>query len=105
MTYLRDSIADAFPVVDILPSVGYEIETYGLRGNYIFDLGSQGGPSDVLTSTSATQFNVSCYNIPELVQSTNPADINTTNPRYFFHVDDEIEDVEILPSELLVLDI
>lgn len=59
----------------------------------------------MLTSTSATQFNVSCYNIPELVQSTNPADINTTHPKYSFHVDDDIEDVEILPSELLVFDI
>lgn len=92
---------DAFPVVDILPQIGAVIETYGLRGNYVFDLGSQGGPSDVLTSTSATQFNVSCFNIPELLQSITPADINIPNPVYSFHVDDAMEDIQILPSEFV----
>ena len=73
--------------------------TYGLYENLVLDLGSQGGPSDLLTRTSATQFNVFCFNIPEL-QQVNQVDLDSAYPAYAFHVDDAMENVHILPSEL-----
>ena len=73
--------------------------TYGLSENLVFDLGSEGGLSDLLTRTSATQFSVSCYNIPKLQQVTK-VDLDSAYPTYSFHVDDEMENIQVLPSEL-----
>ena len=96
---LLHSIELAFPVINILPQVDSAINTFGLSENVLYNTGQVGGPVDSVTNASGLAFEASCSSITGARQAGS-ADLSSDNPIYTFHIDNDVEDLQFLPSEL-----
>ncbi|KIP05637.1 hypothetical protein PHLGIDRAFT_145519 [Phlebiopsis gigantea 11061_1 CR5-6] len=91
----RNQIAEAFPIVDIIPLLLSEqdVSTTGLTGNLVYDIPNFATDGDV--HTNGVIFDAICQAVPDVVQSGDPSEVNSTYP---LHVHDQLADIHVAPS-------
>lgn len=92
---------EAFPIVNTLPVWNYVLYL-GYDDSAVYDLPVLGGKG--VFPVNAVRFEVDCRSIPSLRQSGIPVITNTSRfgnvVTYPFHVDDSLEDVNVIPGEI-----
>ncbi|KAI0093544.1 hypothetical protein BDY19DRAFT_917541 [Irpex rosettiformis] len=98
-TYLSDvgtsaqKLTNAFPVVNLLPLVDWDVSTLGWQDYVIYDIPNFVGFRPI--QVTATRVNVRCSSLANATQS---AGFNTTSGTFPFRIDPRIEEVNIAPT-------
>ncbi|KAI0341801.1 hypothetical protein BDW22DRAFT_1358676 [Trametopsis cervina] len=98
-TYLSDvgtdpqALIQAFPAVNLLPLVDWDVRTVGWQDYVIYDIPNFVGFKPI--QVAATQVQVRCSAIPNVTQV---GDFDSHSGTFQFHIDPRVQDVHIAPS-------